>query len=471
MNKRISLGLALSLVLIGCAITFILTWTVSLNSYNSKIANSEKYEGVYQKLKEMDATVRTNYIGEIDNEALENAIVNGYVNGIGDEYAAYMTADVYHDYQQTNSGVINGAGFEAEKDNSGYLKITKIYKNSSADTNGVKVGDMITEIDSKSLLSMTAEQAIKRVSGEVGTKLSMRLVSNGEERSVTLVRQSIDVESVTNKMLGDKIGYIKITSFNAKTPEQFSTAYNSLNASGAKAFIFDVRHTEGGLVSAVKPMVNRLIPAAAAATAEYTNGVRKTLIETDSEESLTLPAVVLMDANTSSAAEIFAVTLRDEQGALLVGVQTAGRAVLQSTYEFSDGSALVLTTANIIPSKSERFDGVGLKPDYAIDLPINTIFEVMTQDADTQLQKAVEILTTKTNGNANNDTSSDTRSETSSTSSNTSGSTSSNTSGSTSSNTSSNTGSETSSETSSNVSSSAGESGESGGTESESESQ
>lgn len=393
MNKRISLGLAISLVAIGCAITFILTWTVSLNNYNSKIASAEKYDGVYRKLKEMDATVRGNYIGTIDNDALEGAIINGYVSGVGDKYASYMTADIYYDYQQTNSGVINGVGFEAEEDGSGYLKITKIYKNSSAESNGVKADDMITEINGKSLLSMNAETAFKRISGEVGTTLSLRLVSNGEERSVTLIRQQIDVESVTYKMLKNNIGYIRISAFNAKTPEQFSAALNSLNVSGAKAFIFDVRHNDGGLMTAVRPMLNRLIPAAAVATAEYTNGVRKTLIETDSEESVTLPITILVDNGTASAAEVFAVALRDEQGAQLVGTQTAGRAALQSTYEFSDGSALVLTTANIIPSKSERFDGVGLKPDYIIELPADTPFDIMPQESDVQLQKAIEILT------------------------------------------------------------------------------
>lgn len=396
MNKKISLGLAISLIAIGCAITFILTWTVSLNSYNSKIASAEKYDGVYQKLKEMDATVRSSYIGTLDTEALEAAIINGYVNGIGDQYASYMSADVYRDYQQTNSGVVNGAGFDAEKDGSGYLKITKVYKNSSADTNGIQVGDMITEIGNKSLLSMTADAALKRISGEVGTKLSMKLVSNGEERSVTLVRQQIDVESVTYKMLKDKIGYIKITSFNAKTPEQFSSALNSLASNNVQALIFDVRHNDGGLMSAVKPMLNRLIPAAAVATAEYANGVRKTLIETDSEESVSLPITVLVDSGTSSAAEVFAVGLRDELGAQLIGTQTAGKAVLQSTFEFSDGSALVLTTANIIPSKSEKFDGVGLKPDYIVDLPTDTVYDTMSQEADVQLQKAIEILTPKT---------------------------------------------------------------------------
>lgn len=395
MNRKISLGLAISLVAIGCAITFILTWTVSLNNYNSKIASAEKYEGVYRKLKEMDATVRTNYIGTIDNEALEAAILGGYVNGIGDEYATYLSVDLYRDYQQANSGVINGAGFEAAEDGSGYLQVSKVYKNSSADQQDVKVGDMIIEIDGKSLLSMTSDAALKRITGEVGSKLSLKLVSNGDERSVTLIRQQIDIESVTYKMLPDNIGYIDILYFNAKTPDQFSNALNSLSASGAKAFIFDVRHNDGGLISAARPMLNRLIPASAVATAEYANDVRKTLIETDSEESVSLPITVLTDNRTASAAEVFAVALRDEQGALLVGTQTAGKAVVQSAFEFSDGSALILTTANIIPSKSERFDKVGLKPDYVTELPAEVTFDTLTEEEDTQLQKAVEVLTAR----------------------------------------------------------------------------
>lgn len=392
MNKRISLGLAISLVAIGCAITFILTWTVSLNNYNSKIASTEKYEGVFKKLREMDATVRANYIGSIDDDDLDTAIINGYVNGIGDKFASYLSADLYHELQQANSGVINGAGFETEADGSGYLIVTNIYKNSSAEINGLKVGDVITEIGGKSVLSMSVDDARKRISGEVGTTLSLQMVSNGEERSVTLIRQQIDVESVTYKMLENKIGYIKITSFNAKTPDQFSTALSSLNSGGAVSYVFDVRHNSGGVMSAVRPMLNRLIPAAAVITAEYANGVRKTLIETDSEESVTLPIMVLTDSLTSSAAEVFAVGLRDEQGAQLVGTQTAGKAVLQSTYEFSDGSALILTTANIIPSRSERFDGVGLKPDYVVELPADTPYDTLTQDNDAQLRKAVEVL-------------------------------------------------------------------------------
>ncbi|MDE6731908.1 MAG: PDZ domain-containing protein [Oscillospiraceae bacterium] len=397
MNKRISLGLAISLVAIGCAITFILTWTVSLNQYNAKIASTEKYEGVYKKLRELASSAQTNYVGDIDQDAVENAILNGYVSGIGDEYAMYLSPDRYYDYQQAQNGVINGAGFEAFEDGSGYLQISKVYKNSAADLNGLKAGDMIIEINGRTILSMTADAALKQITGEVGTTIQLKTVSNGEERVVTLTRQQIDIESVTYKMLDGNIGYIKILYFNARTSEQFSNALNSLRSAGAGSFIFDVRHNDGGLITSVRPMLNRLIPAAAVATAEYANGVRRTLIETDSEESLDLPMTVLVDGKTESAAEVFAVGLRDEMGAMLIGTQTAGKGVLLNAFEFSDKSALILTTAQIIPSHSERFDKVGLKPDYVTELPAEANFSTLTDAEDTQLQKAVEILTAQTN--------------------------------------------------------------------------
>ena len=395
MNKKISLGVAISLVAIGCAITFVLTWTVSLNIYNSKIGTSEKYEGVYAKLREIDTTVRTNYIGTLSDEQLESSVINGYVVGIGDPYAGYMPASSYYELQQTTGGIVNGAGFEAEEDGSGYLKITSVYKGGSAELNGVEAGDVITEIDGKSLLQMESGTAAERLSGEIGTHVALKLLRDGEEISVNLVRQQIEIESVTGEMMNGTIGYISISAFNAKTPDQFAEVLNKLVTDGATALILDVRQNSGGLVSALKPMLNRFIPAAIVATAEYSDGSRKTLVETDSADKLTLPIAVLVDGGTASAAELFAVALRDECGAILVGTQTYGKAVMQNTYEFSDGSAITISTAKIYPSKSANYDGVGLKPDYVTELPAGALPANLTADADAQLQKALEILAPK----------------------------------------------------------------------------
>lgn len=398
MNKKISLGVAISLVAIGCAITFVLTWTVSLKIYNGKLVSSDTYEGMYAKLREIDATVRNNYINSdsVSDEQIANSVINGYVAGIGDKYASYMAADSYYELQQTNSGIIMNAGFNAEEDGSGYLLVTTVYKGSSAELNGVEVGDVITEIDGKNLLSMEAGTAVGKLSGEIGTRIALKLLRDGEELSVNLIRQQLEIESVTSKVINDSVGYIKITSFNGKTAEQFADHLNTLTEAGVKSLIIDIRQNGGGVVSSLKPILNRFIPAAIIATAEYSDGSRRTLLETDSEVHIELPIAILVDGGTASASELFAVALRDECGAVLVGTQTYGKAIMQNTYEFSDGSAITISTAKVYPSKSDSYDGVGLKPDYLAELPAGATPGSLSDDMDSQLQKALEVIAPNT---------------------------------------------------------------------------
>lgn len=392
MNKKISLGVAISLVAIGCAITFVLTWAVSLNVYNSKIGTADKYEGMYAKLREIDAAVRTNYIGTLDEDVVEASAISGYIAGLGDKYASYMTGSAYYEIQQTNDGVILGAGFEAEDDGSGYLKVTTVYNGSSASIAGVQVGDMITEIDGKKLLSMEPGVAAEKLSGEVGTRLSLKLLRDGEQISVNLIRQQLEIQSVTGEMLENNIAYIRISAFNAKTAEQFATVLNSVTAIGAESLIIDLRQNNGGTITSLKPMLNRFIPASIVATAEYADGSRKAIVETDASTVVDLPVVLLVDGGTASAAELFAGALRDEYGAIIVGTQTMGKAVLQNTYEFSDGSALTISTARVYLSESGTWDGVGLKPNYVAELTVSAAPENLTYEIDSQLQKAVEIV-------------------------------------------------------------------------------
>lgn len=391
MNKKISLGIAISLVAIGCAITFVLTWTVSLNIYNSKIGTSEKYEGVYAKLREIDTAVRQNYIGDVSDDALEASTISGYIAGIGDKYASYSTPSAYYELQQNYAGVILGAGFDAEEDGSGYLTVTTVYKGSSAELNGVKAGDVITAIDGKSLLSMKPGQALERLSGETGTRLALQLLRDGESISVNLIRQQLEIESVTYRVVNDNIGYIQITTFNSRTAEQFTNALNMLTTVGAKALIIDVRQNSGGVTSALKPILNQFVPSAVAATVEYADGSRKTLIETDSTDSLDLPVAVLVDSATASASELFAAVMRDEYGALLIGTNTYGKAVMQNTFEFSDGSALTLSVGTIY-TRSGTWNETGLKPDYSVELTAGATPDSVDDDSDAQLQKAVEVL-------------------------------------------------------------------------------
>lgn len=393
MNKKISLGVAISLVAIGCAITFVLTWAVSLSVYNSKIGTAEKYEGMYAKLREIDAAVRNNYIGTLNEEKIEDSIIDGYIRGLDDRYASYMSSSSYYEIQQANDGVILGAGFEVESDGSGYLRVTSVYKGSSAELNGLTAGDIITEIDGKNLLSMEPGTAEERLSGEVGTRVALKILREGEEVSVNLIRQQLEIQSVTSKFLDNNVAYIRILTFNAKTAEQFANVLNIMTTTGAESLIIDVRQNSGGLVSALKPILNRFIPAATVATAEYADGSRKAIVETDSDTIFDLPMAILVDGGTASAAELFAGALRDECGAVIIGTQTYGKAVMQNTYEFSDGSALTISTAKVYLTKSGTWDETGLKPDYLVELNIDVAIDDLTPEIDSQLQKAIEVIT------------------------------------------------------------------------------
>ncbi len=384
--------MAISLIAIGCAITFVLTWTISLNVYNSKISSTQKYDGAYEKIRQMDAVIRSNYIGEIDEEAVKNGILSGYVNSIGDGNATYMTPTEYYRKQQIESGVVTGAGFEAYEDGSGYLVVSSVYKNSSADKNGLMTGDVITEIDGRSVTQMEDGAALEKISGEIGTQITIGYLRDSESYTVNLIRQQTEIESVTEEMLENKVGYIRISSFNQKTAEQFSRALNTVLSNKATALIIDIRQNKGEVFSVVKPMLNRILPAAVAASAEYKNNVVKPLIETDSEQQLDIPIAVLLDSGTSSAAELFAVALKDEGNAVLVGTRTSGKATVVTTYEFPDGAALSISTAKIIPSKSASYDKTGINPDYVVELPAGMYVDYVEHDADTQLIKALEVI-------------------------------------------------------------------------------
>jgi len=209
--------------------------------------------------------------------------------------------------------------------------------------------------------------------------------------TVNLIRQQLEVESVNCRLLDNSIGYIQITTFNAKTSEQFSDALKTLENIGAKALLIDVRQNSGGVTSVLKPILNNFVPSAIAATVEYSDGSRKTLIETDATETLDLPAAVLVDSGTASAAELFAAVMRDEYGAVLIGTTTYGKAVMQNTYEFSDGSALTLSVGRIY-TKSGTWNDTGLKPDYSVELTAGTTPDAVDDDSDAQLQKALEVL-------------------------------------------------------------------------------
>lgn len=383
MNKKISLGLAVSLIAIASAVTFILTSFFSLQSFNQKVVDVNEKARKYSALQELDSYVRTNYFGDIDEQQLGDGILKGYVYGIGDKYSEYLTAEEYQAKKSDNSGELVGIGLTLTEDESGYIRIAEILQDSPVEEAGLVAGDIITFVDGEDVLNMGFDNAVEAMRGKEGSDITLTIRRDGIDIDMVFTRRSMEVTTVTGEMLSEYIGYIKISGFKNNTPKQFIDTLERLTSNGAKALIFDVRGNGGGLVSALEECVDPLLPEGVIATAEYVDGHSETLVYSDASE-LNLPMIVLVDKETASAAELFAASLRDFGKAKLVGEQTYGKGVMQTTTEFENGGALVLTVAEYKTVYSECYDGIGLTPEY--------IVENGSEDIDSQYNKAVEII-------------------------------------------------------------------------------
>jgi carboxyl-terminal processing protease len=389
MNRKISLGLALSLIAIASAVTFIITSFFSLQSFNEKVIDVNEKAKKYSSLQTLDSYVRENYYGEIDEDDLSDGILKGYISGLGDKYSRYLTAEEYQAEKTENSGELVGIGITVTEDESGYIRITEIMDDSPVSDSGLAEGDIITKVNGKDVLTEGFDNSINEIRGQSGTDVTITIRRDGVDTDMTFTRRSVEVTTVTGELLDGNIGYIKITSFKQNTSEQFIEQLNKLNDEGAQAFIFDVRDNGGGLVSALESCLDPLLPEGVVATAEYKDGHSETLVYSDDAE-LDVPMIVLVNGNTASAAELFAASLKDFGKAELVGEQTFGKGIMQVTSTFEDGSAVVLTVAEYKTVYSECYNGVGLTPDYIVEADAES-------DDDAQYNKAIELLTGELN--------------------------------------------------------------------------
>lgn len=383
MNKKISLGLALSLIAVSIAVTFILTSFFSLQSFNTKVMDVNEKGKKYSALQSIDTVVRDSYYGDINEQSLEDGILKGYVQGLGDKYSRYLTEEEYLTELNENSGTLVGLGLTLSDDESGYIRISEIVSSSPASDSGLLVDDLIINIDGIDVKEISFSEAADAMKGTEGSTIRLTIRRDGKDTEYSFTRRSIIVQSVESEMLGSLIGYIKINKFKENTPEQFIEALERLTVNGARAIIFDVRGNGGGLVSALQKCLDPLLPEGIIATSEYKDGHTETLIYSDSSE-LSIPMAVIADHKTASAAELFAASLRDFGKAAIVGEQTYGKGVMQDITELDDGDALVLTVAKYKTAYSECYDGIGVTPDYPVENGDDGI--------DMQYNKAVEVV-------------------------------------------------------------------------------
>lgn len=400
MNKKISLGLAVSLIFLAVAITITATMLVAMGVYNDIIKDVSARSGVYSTVSEIDELIRKNYYGEINENLLNTMMSDGYVAGIGDRYSYYMTPDEYARYKEEEKGNKVGIGVVAVYDGkNNNIYISEVSAGSPAHIQGISKGDVITAVDGVSVTSGNYKELLESLEGAKLTNVQVTFVHEGTTSTVSVAR-GYSAQTVYYSVMED-VGYIKINAFYSTTAKELESALKYMMDKNIASVIFDVRNNNTGLITNVVKCIDMIVPVATEGTNAVATAVDKNgnIIETfaSDSDSVNFTMIVLVNSNTSGAAELFACDLRDFGLARIVGVKTAGNGTMQKIFELNDGSAVALTVAKILPYKSDSFNGVGLEPDFVVELSAeqNERLEMLTYEEDLQYRKAMDILGNK----------------------------------------------------------------------------
>ena len=354
------------------------------------------------KAKSIYKLMKNQYVGDIDKDKMFEGIYMGMLYDTTDKYSRYISKKEFESYKISTTGNYVGIGAicSVYEDNTMYIKA--VYKGSGADEAGLKQGDEILKIDNTSVGYENYSEAIELIRGKENTQVNLTIYSptTKETKDVKVTRKSISVPTVAHTVLKDNIGYIKISGFEEVTYEQYANAYNDLKKKGVKSLIIDLRDNPGGLVDSVAKVADDIIPKGIITYTEDKKGKKEYIYSKDGE--LDMPLVVLVNGGSASASELLSGAIQDTGKGTIVGENTYGKGVVQTTYSMNDGSAVKITTAKYYTPKGVCIDGIGIKPDVVVKSdkdyePVIITSEKISCDEknDKQLAKGIEILKSK----------------------------------------------------------------------------
>lgn len=348
------------------------------------------------KIRQIEEMLDTYYVEDYDKELAEELMYTGLVAGVGDPYTYYLSADSLAEQVEKNSGHFVGIGVEIYAGDDGYIVVSSVTPGGPAEAAGILAEDKITEVDGESITGKTAADVSALVKGEEGTDVTLTIFreSTGEVLEKTVTRQDIQVQTVSWRMMDDNIGYISITNFRENTYNQFKEALDALEAEGMEKLVLDLRNNTGGLVKSAHEIGEELLPEGIMVYTMDKEGNREDTLCDDVYNDV--PMVVLVNGNSASAAEILAGAIQDTGRGELIGTTTFGKGLVQRLFTLPDSSGLNVTIQKYYTPNGTSIHGVGITPDYEVELPEEYAQQTnIPAEADTQLQKAVEVLSEK----------------------------------------------------------------------------
>lgn len=387
-----SIMLVVITTLITAIITTVFVYKKIVDTTDIKnIVASGNNSGLELTLSKIRTMLEERYIGTIDDEKMLESAIKGYVEGLGDEYAEYYTPEEMSSELDEAMGNYVGIGIYMLVDSSqGQIIVSKPMEGSPAEEAGIKAGDIITKVDDEEVTTDNVSDMSNKIKGEEGTKVKLEIQREKETLTLNVERRRIVVSHINSKILENNIGYINITDFDGGTADEFRTKYNDLKEKGIQSLIIDIRSNGGGVVDESINILEMLCKKDDTLLITVDKNGKEEITKSKKEQEIDVPVVVLVNEYSASASEILAGALQDNGRAKLVGKKTYGKGVIQTLIKLSDGSGLKMTTEEYCTPNRNKINKVGIEPDYEVELPKD--IEELTDENDTQLKKAIEIL-------------------------------------------------------------------------------
>ena len=348
----------------------------------------------YDKLDELRYLIDERFIGDIDWKVAEDYAAAGMIEGLGDRWSYYMSAESYESYKEQMSNAYVGVGITVTEREDHYLDILEVVDNGPAAQAGVEPGGVIIRVGDQDVSEVGINGATTLIKGEEGTDVTMTIRYGEEERDFTMTRAYFEVTVASGRMLEDNIGLVTIENFDGRCADETLAAVEELLAQGAWALIFDVRNNPGGYKTELCRILDYLLPEGPLFRSEYYDGTEQ--VDESDAEFLDVPMAVLVNSESISAAEFFAAALSEYEAATVVGEQTIGKGYFQQAYELSDGSAVGLSVGKYTTPNGVSLANVGITPDVVVEVSDELFWEIYYGNVepmeDPQVLAAMEVL-------------------------------------------------------------------------------
>lgn len=344
---------------------------------------------VEAKLNAIDSVMDYFYFEDVDEQKAKDSIYKAYLSSYGDKYTVYYTSDEYKRLMESTNGKFYGIGAVCQLSDEGGIILVDVYETGAGYKAGLRTGDRIVQVDGTDVTDMDLSSAVALVKGEKGTSVTLKVVRDAQTIEYTVIRDEVEIQTVSYAMTEDYVGYIRIAQFEDVTARQFEAAVEDLKSQGVKGIVVDIRNNPGGLLTSVVSMLKYILPEGLIVYTEDKAGNRREYSGNDNQE-LDMPLAVLVNGNSASAAEIFAGAIQDYEKGTIIGTQTYGKGIVQTVKPLTDGSAIKLTTAKYFTPKGQDIHGKGVTPDETVEYDASS-------GEDAQLKAALDNIRAKIN--------------------------------------------------------------------------